>query len=362
MKMYLMLVLVFICHPIVQAVNTNPVYQYLNLDNQIQFPITMDCDTILDIKGYSVHFVKEHGLIEHIGLNLFSDDVKKTADKDLLNFIEEALLAKGLNMNDDLYDRLVIKKGTVSDFKHLTSQSDYSILTHNSKSLTIEWNRDDKIISVILPTNYDTLNSGSRVDIENSFISRLKSSKGVRTPFEPIDTLKLEPYGKDKFIYPGTSYQNKNITRNVYFNSADMSPVWDESLPLESIANLFIFPSKEYEDTKINLTILKHEYGEKECFPIYLNQFLSTCEREGCVPYWGIEKYDNDLLEGALFLYNHHKGYDHVIKIECKPAEVINNHGEIKARASLFIPTNNVLNLYSPYVKKTEDKKIKYDR
>ena len=44
------------------------------------------------------------------------------------------------------------------------------------------------------------------------------------------------------------------------------------------------------------------------------------------------------------------------------PEEIINGNGQIKARASLFIPTNNVYNLYSPYVKKSKNERIDYEK
>lgn len=56
------------------------------------------------------------------------------------------------------------------------------------------------------------------------------------------------------------------------------------------------------------------------------------------------------------------QGYDHVFSIECKPEDVIDGNGTIKARASLYIPTNNVDNLFQPYVKKSKNEKINYHK
>lgn len=357
-----MLLLGFVLCSYAQAENKRIIELLSTQDEHISIPDELECDTIVDINGYAVHIIKDNSRIKHIGLNLFSDEMKKSVDKDFLNYIEEALLAKSLKIDDELYDKLVISKGTICDFKSLTPESACTVNTLNSKSMSVEWAKDNKKISVSIPIGYDTSSSGNRSDIENGFISRLSSFKGRRLEFATLDKELLEPYGDDMFIYPGATYQSKDVTRNTYFNSKDINPVWDAGLPLESMANLFIFPSDKYGDTKVNLTILKHEYGEKESVTISLNQLLSVCEDDGCVPYWGVEKYENGILDGALFLYNQQKGYDHVLKIECNPIAVISSKADIKARASLFIPTNNVQNLYSPYVKKTEKEKIKYDK
>lgn len=362
MKIRLLLILILWCAIFAKGSNPEAIVQLINIEIPIQIPESENCDTICDIKGYKVHFIKDRGEISHIGLNLFTDEMKRSTDKSLLDFVEEALLAKVLNVRSNVYDRLVINKGVLTDFSSLSPQSDYSLINSHSKFLKIEWPLGDRCVSVTLPLNYDVMSSGSRDDIENNFITKLKKFKGSRIPFEPIDTLKLEPYGEDKMIYPGDSYLNSFITRNIYFGIDNTCPVYDTHSPVESIANLFIFPSEISDSIKVDLTILKHEYGEKETIVLPLNQLLAAIEDDGCIPFWGMEKYEEGILEGSLFLYNKYRGYDHVIKVVCNPESVLNRQGHIQARASLFIPTNNVHNLYSPYIKKDDNKKIKYDK
>lgn len=362
MKTRLMFIVSLLCAVFAKWSNPEIITQLINKEALIQIPETETCDTICGIKGYDVHIRKDQGEISHIGLNLFTDEMKRSTDKSLLDFVEEALLAKVLNVNNEVYDRLVINKGRLSDFSSLSPQLDCYLTNNNSNSLTIEWPLGEGCVSVTMPLNYDILSAGSRAEIENDFITKIKTFKGSRHSFEPIDTLKLEPYGENKYIYTGPSYHNMYITRNIYLNSDNISPVYEIQSPVESIANIFVYPSEISDSIQVDLTILKHEYGEKESFSISLNKFLAACEDDGCTTYWGIEKYENDVLEGSLFLYNKYRGYDHVIKVECNPRAVLNKQGRIQARASIFIPTNNVQNLNSPYIKKNENEKIRYDK
>ncbi len=362
MKIRLLFILAFCCAPFVKGSSYDSIELLINKEKLIQLPETENCDTICDIKGYKVHLIMHGEEISHIGLNLFTDEMKRSTDKLLLDFVEKALLAKVLNVKSNVYDRLVINKGVLADFSSLSPQSDYSLNNSNSKSMTIEWPLSDRCVSITMPLNYDVLSTGSREEIENDFITKIKNFKGSRISFEPLDTTKLEPYGENKYIYAGPCCNNKYITRNIYLNSDNISPVFDVQSPVESIANLFIFPSEISDSIKVNLTILKHEYGEKENFVIPLSQLLAACEDNGCIVFWGMEKYEEGFLEGSLFLYNQYRGYDHVIKIECNPKVVLNKQGHIKAHASLFIPTNNIQNLYSPYIKKDDNEKIKYDK
>ena len=322
---------------------------------------TADCDTVVALDGYNVRIVKKDSLVSHAGLYLFADNMKKALGKELLGFIEEALLAKSMKIDDERYDRLSITSGSIGDFRHLSPDSACTVNNNNAKTRTVEWPLAEKLLAVTIPINYDIAAKGTRTDIENALIAKIKAFNGKRNEYGKIDSTLLEEYGEAGFVYTGNTYLNKYITRNVYLNTDSISPLWDADYPLESISNLFIMPSDAYGDMPVELTILKHEYGEKESFKVSLNQLLAACEDEGCVAYWGVEKFEDGVLEGALFLYNQPMGYDHTVKVLCRPAEVIAEGAEITARAGLFIPTNNIHELVAPYIKKSDDEKIKYE-
>lgn len=198
---------------------------------------------------------------------------------------------------------------------------------------------------------------------EDTFIATLRAGAGSRAAFEAFPADDLEPYADNLYVLPGDSYLNKEITRNVYLVVAEdaVSPVWSDTLPAESMANLFVYPFDGYPRVNVDVTVLKHEYGQKETVTTPLDCLIATCESDGCKAFWGVEKIEDGMLQGSLFMYNPTKNYDHVFKIECRPADVIAGKGRIKARASLFVPTDNVHNLYAPHIRKTEQERIKYE-
>ncbi len=322
-------------------------------------------DTVVLANGYSVHTISNQNGSLFTGLNLFSQKLKESFDRELLDYIESALYKRTQN-NVSIDDKLSFINGHITDFRKIDTSTPCTVTNYDAKELVVEWNVGEKEVTVSIPIGYDIAENLSRSEIEDGFISRLKDKKDVRRlPFEQFDSVSLEAYREKLYILPGASYQSKDITRNVFFYSDEngcLSPVWDSTMPLESISDMFIYPSDIYGDIEVELTILKHEYGAKEIVEVPLYQLLAVCEQDGCVPFWGVEKFDDGNLEGALFLYNQQRGYDHVMRIKMNPVEVINGTGRIKVRASLFIPTNNVYNLYQPYVKKAEKDKIKYDR
>lgn len=324
----------------------------------------LECDIVVRYGDYSVRVIKENGRVAHIGLNLFPDEMKSSVDSELLEYIETSLLCRCLGLKMSEPDNLSVTEGSVGDFKYITPATPHSVTSNDSRAMVVEWECDGCNVKVELPTGYQTAKEGTRSDIENDFIAGVKNTAVGRTGTPSIDSDALEPYGESLYILPGGSYMNKDITDSVYLDSDgdSMKPVWNSSYPAESVANLFICPSELYGNQKLNVTVLKHKYGEKETFTITVDQLLAYAEKTGCLPFWGMERFEDGRLEGSLFLYNRIQGYDHVFKVVCTPADVIGGAGEIEARASLFVPTNNVQNLYAPYQKKAEDKKIRYEK
>ncbi len=322
------------------------------------------CDTVISHGDYSVRVIKENDKVSHIGLNLFPDEMKSSVDAELLEYIETSLLCKCLGLKTESLNDLSVTEGSTGDFINITPATPHSVISNNSRSMTVEWNLDGRNVKVELPVGYQTAKEGTRSDIEDDFVAGVKRSVSQRAGKPAIDSVALEPYGDALYILPGGSYMNKEITDNVYLDSDGeaMTPVWNSAYPAESVANLFIYPSNLYGGQKVNVTVLKHQYGEKETFTVTVDQLLAYAEKSGCQPFWGVERFENGLLEGSLFLYNPTQGYDHVFKVTCTPADLISGTGEIEARASLFVPTNNVQNLYAPYEKKSEDKKIRYEK
>ena len=362
MKLLLSIILTFIIFsPILASRNEENKEILLSL-GFTDLPEGEAIDTVFNHLGYHVHLTKNGAEIDHVGINLFNDDIKASIDKDMLDFVEAALLSKILGIELNPNTDFSFRRGNISDLKEVCPDTPCTISNLNSRFLSFEWVLNpDKTLRLDVPISYETLNGSSRGEIEASFIKKIKNSHMARTTIENIPIKEPQPYGKDLYIIPGKTYLNKDINRNIYLKMDSIDrPIWSMDYPTESISNLFLYPSNEYGSEDIEITVLKHEYGETETFNTTIENLLAVCEEQGCIPYWGFERNDGDILSGSLFLYNWKHGYDHVFKIECNPKDVINNNGILKARASLYIPTNNIDTLYEPYRKKSDDEKIRY--
>lgn len=283
---------------------------------------------------------------------LFSDELKNTIDKELLDRFETEIF-KLCNGGIAISESPVkIIEGSVDDFKSLTPATTCVIRDIYDKEIVAEWTLDNgKKLKVAMPVSYQIAKGGSRSEIENRLIEKLKSgdmcqvpSAKWRVPSErEINLKKLKPYGEDKYILPGESYLKEGlITRNMYFENDQTTPIWNRNDTIESIANLMLFTSDVYGDVVVELTVMKHEYGEKETLDVPLNTLLSVFEEDGCTPFWGIEKINGNNVEGALFFVNRKQGYNHLVRVNLDFDKLFSGQGEIKSRASLYVPINNV--------------------
>lgn len=336
----------------------NRIMEFLS-QNGLQFQ--SDIDTVVSCKGYSIRVKQENDSIIHLGLNLFNPEWKNMIDEDLLAYIERDLLMQLATEKKGGDSMIIFNIGNLSDIKKVDQNTACHITTIDSRILSVEWTLDNgDPILISAPISYDILRGGTRAEIEEAFISQLKKSKLRRNLEIEIDPTGLQPYGETEYILPGAYYINDQISRNIYLYSyKDSSFVWDSAHPLESISNLFICDAGE-RNPVVDLTIIKHDYGEKEDIRTDIENLISVAELEGCVPYWGVESYKNGIITGSLFLNNPRQYYDHVLKIECKPEEIIAGIGKIKAKAYLYIPSNNISNINESYRVKTEDEKIRY--
>lgn len=158
------------------------------------------CDTVIDVDGYAVRVIKDSGMIRHLGLNLFNQELKRISDKGLMNFIETSLFAKSRNIEIGNSGLLKISNGNLADFRKLTPDSICEITHTDAKKMRVKWTLGDRQVAVILPTAYDTAKAGSRTEIEQDFIGRVKDGATERMPFDEIEPEDLEPYGDEMYL------------------------------------------------------------------------------------------------------------------------------------------------------------------
>lgn len=123
-----------------------------------------------------------------------------------------------------------------------------------------------------------------------------------------------------------------------------LSLVSDVTHPIESLRNLLSISSIQNNYT---IEVKLNKYGFKqEIFNCPLSQLIDFCLQEGCKPYVGIEKVEENTITAVLIMVQPYYGYNHIFKVEFNPETLRDKSGIIHCIVNVYIPTHNVSNLY----------------
>lgn len=280
-----------------------------------------------------------------------------------LDYVEHAYSAYLTGDKETLgrYDNIEFLSGSWNSMKQVNDSTPCTIEMLFGRAYMVTW---EGVAQLQFPVQYDKLLGGTRSEIEDALIARLKAN-GRQPRVETPSCFFSELRDKDGLlVLEGETYQIADVNKNVYYIAADdaattdtlsdyndstavvprVSLVCDSAYPAQSVANIFICGSRQ--SIPVTIVIPKHEYGEQETVTTTVETLLQECVADGCEAYWGTENVTDSELRGALFLYNPSLGYDHIVRISCDPRLIGSDSLTMQGRMSLFVPTNNVKDLF----------------
>lgn len=307
----------------------------------------------------------DKGKITSARRNLFCSKMLSSTYGPSLRYLEEAALYNAMGISNPRFDNITLTKGT---WLNINPDSKVEVAVPDYNEIHVTWTADStKETSLFFPIQYQNILGGDRAEIENRLIKKLKGTIAHKSIIAAPDESKLQAADSMIMVLPGSQYNLPEVNNNLYFikdksdtTTTTYKPVYSDSHPLESLANMLVGTVPQECDATIELTVIKHKYGEKETLQIPLQQLLFALEFvDGCQPFWGFEEIDNGNIKGTLFLYNQHQGYDHVLRLSVPLKEIGTDKVNLKGRISLYVPTSNVQNLFEPYKTKSPDERIK---
>ena len=320
----------------------------LNIIEKIRSATSMENgihQIIIAERKYEVYIKKER--ITTIKRIVIPESIRHNIDKSFVSLIEEAYASFLLKINNPRFTDIVFLNGNWMLLENLNNNIEFKVTYEDHRNTIISLKSENNLFSIKLPIDYLKFHSGTRTDIENDFIERLKSYniQGCRKKtIYNIDNLKHK--GKNLYILPGDHYIHSYINQDSYLSITDNDSscfIVDSIYPVETISNMINigigYPAF------LNITIPKHEYGEKTYIRTTLEKFIQFCMQEGCKIYWGYDSIKDSILNGTIFCYNENQGYEHLVQIKCNTTQLGDKKFEIEARAYLFIPTTNVQNI-----------------
>lgn len=304
-------------------------------------------------KGYPVVARYEAGELEHIGIDIFGYSGTNAQEQVLMDFVERYNLQlllldhdsdRALQMNLDG----VTAPSFFSTPLHRDGPVALSLSQTNGKKYLASWGHPGgESRQMSFPSDYQFLTGKNKIELENGFLPSLRGSVTL-PPEEDLTQLPLRRVGLDMFMCKDGTYLIPEISNTRYFQGSKdlLSPVSDEAHPIESLYDLLIVPQMA-EGWTAQVRVLKYGYATEDA-EVPLSQLLGRCLMAGCIPYVGMETYDDQTgeLTATLILHNEALSYDHVAKVSLNRDQFRQSRGKVSMTFSVFLPIHNIKNLF----------------
>lgn len=277
--------------------------------------------------------------VNHIGLHLFSDEMRQSVHTPVLQFLERYFLqlnypprpTSANNMiHDDQFRFLTGNLQTVDDLL----PTDAFSFNYDKRLYTVSWKRNGQpILEVCFPVEYELISGENKIEAENNLMADIQQT--VVTGEAPRTAL-------------NQYYLNDQFSSRLYEQKGTL--VFSERHPAESVANMLL--SQQTKGAFV-LQMTQVSYGfQKTTFSVPLRQWIAFCQNNGCQLYVGIEDIkDSGEISAVVLAVNEAENYNHVLTVTVPPEAIREKTGTIEARIWPYVPTHNVQNLFDTYRK-----------
>lgn len=144
---------------------------------------------------------------------------------------------------------------------------------------------------------------------------------------------------------------------NLYKDGKGFQPIFSEKHLDYSATNLALGTIPQ----DYRMAVEQNMYGfQKKSYLVNLSQWLNYCIANGLKLYVSVEEERTDGLKLFVLAVNKDFGYNHVMSLIVPSSFIKNKACVLKAKLTVFVPTDNVKNLYQNYVRHAK-KKINYE-
>lgn len=277
--------------------------------------------------------------VNHIGLQLFSEEMRKTDHTPVLHFLERYFLqlkyppsmTSANNMIHD--DQFRFLTGSLQTVDELLPTDAFSF-SYDKRLYTVSWKRDGQtILEVCFPVEYELISGENKVEAENNLMADIQQT--VVTGEAPRPALSQH-------------YLNDQFSSRLYEQKGQL--VFSERHPAETVANIML--SQQAKGAFV-LKMTQLSYGfQKTTFSVPLHQWIAFCQSNGCQLYVGIEDIkENGEISAVVLAVNEAENYNHVLTVSIPSEAIREKTGTIEARIWPYVPTHNVQNLFDTYRK-----------
>ena len=291
-------------------------------------------------KGVRLTVHQKEQTIDHIGLYLFTEELRSIGKSPIFDFLERYFLQlkypprtkSMLNMIRD--DQFQFLTGSLKSVDNIQPTDGFSF-NYDNHNYQATWNRKDTtLLSVSFPVEYELISGENKIEAEDNLPSDIRSTKVIIPTGRPV--IKKE------------HYLSKEFTNRLYLSKGEL--VLSGRHPMESAANMML-SLQTGGDYSINITQMSYGF-KKTVFEIPLKQWIAFCLNHGCELYFGIEDLtDKNEVQCVVVAVNEAENYNHVLTAKISSDILEPKKGTIEAQLYPYVPTHNVLNMFAAYRK-----------
>lgn len=301
--------------------------------------------------------------VEHIGLSLFSPEVKKVQQSPVYDFLERYLLELDIYKGTDHAIRLGFEQvqfeiGNASVALKLDGSEEFRQSGKAFRNYHVEWLKEGKVILAIsFDMDYQLLSGCNTVELEKNYLKKIRRYRTENAA--PSDFDAAFPNDGEYYIKGGSTFMIDGIRNDLYFQKGKdgWTLISSSSKPYQSIANAML-SMQTGGDYDLTFTLDMYGYKEEKD-TVKLIDWLGMCAEEGCTPYFGMKSKTDSLYTGTVFMVNETSGFLHMLSVKFPIATLQEGKGNIEGRLFVYVPLHNVT---EKLFNNTDYKKADYEK
>jgi hypothetical protein len=328
-----------------------------------------NCPAIIKDKSLIVKYNSKNEVI-HLGVSLFSREIKEMINFPVCNFIERFLLeliqqkstveiAKKLKEHNVVLeerkltgDNEISSSILLSILSKMRQPTHFTLRQHNAKYIAVWKFGDYDILTMTFPVSRELIFGTNKKESDEALSELLPESYCDETQKESnkfsADEMTVTPYNNRIFERKGDFFINPKINSDIYCfrnSKGEFYPVYDDSYPDISLKNLFLMPQM---NTNLKLHIKHHQYSNfTPEFEMKLDDFVCFFRTDANI-YSHVETTKQDTLEIYVVVHSKKFNYIHMLCAKTNVNTVFQSTGTtIQAEFYSNIPQHNIKNLFS---------------
>ncbi|MBQ7530271.1 MAG: hypothetical protein IJT12_01015 [Paludibacteraceae bacterium] len=291
-------------------------------------------------------------VITHIGCAIFPDSLS-LYPKQIETFIERYMLELVLPSSHEIPnvqkmqdDGVWFSEGTFGDIigQNFLDSTVSTSLTESDKGYCFAVISNEVVKArFMFPKDVQLIRGKDKIELDHElFAQHLRNEK----PALVIDTTRLKSIPLAPFMMAqGTCYLSDQLTNTIYLHKNQNLRILSSPyvFPKQTLQNIMIAGS----DSTIVVRMEHHRYGYNVIADtISLNAWQNIAYNDGCIPYWGVENFNTETINGSYIWVNESLGYIHVLFVEFPIKTLLGKKDVVRCSLHSYVRMSNVTDLF----------------